>query len=144
MSDVPPNYQDASNVSSNERLPSQYVPPPMPPPGHPGSPPQPRPPHGPPHGAPGGYGYGAHAGPPGGFVGGFGPNPGGPNPYVSVQPAQAFYGARPPPPGALVVMPGDPRIGGRLCFECGGRGMTESFWFGDETCYRCRGSGRIF
>lgn len=77
-------------------------------------------------------------------MGGFGPNPGGPNPYVSVQPPQPWYGARPPPPGALVVMPGDPRIGGRLCFECGGRGMTESFWFGDETCMRCRGSGRIF
>ncbi|SPO27375.1 uncharacterized protein UTRI_10492 [Ustilago trichophora] len=140
MSDVPPNYQDASNVTSEERLPSQYVPPPQPPPGHGPPPPPPRP-----HAHPGPSPYGcAPPPPPGGFVGGFGPNPGGPNPYVSVQPQQAWYGARPPPPGALVVMPGDPRIGGRLCFECGGRGLTESFWFGDETCLRCRGSGRIF
>lgn len=149
MSDVPPNYADASNVDSNERLPSQYVPPPMPPPGHG---PPPRPPGGYPHAHahPQPYPhphYGPQSPPGSGFVGGFGPNPGGPNPYVSVQPQhvqQAWYGARPPPPGALVVMPGDPRIGGRLCYECGGRGMTESFWFGDETCYRCRGSGRIF
>lgn len=145
MSDVPPNYHDASNVSSSERLPSQYVPPPMPPPGHPGSQPaRPPPPPGP---SP--YGVANPYNPPpprpgvGGFVGGFGPNPGGPNPYVSVQPLP-WHASRPPPPGALVVLPGDPRIGGRLCFECGGRGLTESFWFGDETCFRCRGSGRIF
>ncbi|CBQ72743.1 conserved hypothetical protein [Sporisorium reilianum SRZ2] len=137
MSDVPPNYQDASNVPSDERLPSQYVPPPAPPPGH--GPPQP-PPQQQPHQAP----YAPYP-PPAGFVGGFGPNPGGPNPYVSVQnQPMAWYGARPPPPNALVVMPGDPRIGGRLCYECGGRGMLESFWLGDETCYRCRGSGRVF
>lgn len=140
MSDVPPNYVDASNVAPSDRLPSQYVPPPMPPPGH--GPPMHSSPPRPPHIA-GYHGPQPPLQPPGNFVGGFGPNPGGPNPYVSVQP-QTWYGARPPPPGALVVMPGDPRIGGRLCFECGGRGMTESFWFGDETCFRCRGSGRIF
>ncbi|KAJ1577041.1 hypothetical protein NDA12_004908 [Ustilago hordei] len=146
MSDVPPNYQDASNVAEHERLPSQYVPPAQPPPGHgPQSPPLHSPP---PHPPQGGYHYGpppVAAGPPRGFVGGFGRDPGGPNPYVTFQPpASGWYGARPPPPGALVVMPGDPRIGGRLCNECGGRGLTESFWFGDETCLRCRGSGRIF
>ncbi|TKY86213.1 hypothetical protein EX895_005038 [Sporisorium graminicola] len=147
MSDVPPNYQDASNVNSDERLPSQYVPPPVPPPGHGPPPPPPRPPaHHAPYGhpAPAPSPYGSAPVPPAGFVGGFGPNPGGPNPYVSVQPPVAWYGARPPPPNALVVMPGDPRIGGRLCYECGGRGIIESFWLGDETCYRCRGSGRVF
>ena len=134
MSDVPPNYQDASNVDSHERLPSQYVPPPVPPPGHaPARPPSQ--PHHAPYPPP----------PPNGFVGGFTPNPGGPNPCVAVQPLhQPWYGARPPPPNALVVMPGDPRIGGRLCFECGGRGVIESFWLGDETCFRCRGAGRVF
>ncbi|CDR98755.1 uncharacterized protein SPSC_06158 [Sporisorium scitamineum] len=146
MSDVPPNYQDASNVNSDERLPSQYVPPPVPPPGHGPPPPQPRPPsHNAPYGQyePGPSPYGPP--PPGGFVGDFGPNPGGPNPYVSVQPMhQPWYGSHPPPPNALVVMPGDPRIGGRLCYECGGRGIIESFWLGDEMCFRCRGSGRVF
>lgn len=137
MSDVPPNYQDASNVTQDERLPSQYVPPPVPPPNH-GPPPT----HHPPPQHPSFQGPGPYApAPPSGFVGGFTPNPGGPNPYVTVQ-HQPWYAAR--PPGALVVMPGDPRIGGRLCFECNGRGIIESFWLGDETCYRCRGSGRVF
>ncbi|PWY97640.1 hypothetical protein BCV70DRAFT_202695 [Testicularia cyperi] len=143
MSDVPPNYQDASSVPQDERLPSQYVPPAAPPPGAPGA----RPPHSPPLSPPGGYAPGhpprpyamGYPGQQPGFVGGFSSNPGGPNPHVAVQ----HYGML-PPPGALVVMPGDPRIGGRLCYECGGDGVRESFWFGDETCFRCQGSGRIF
>ncbi len=49
-----------------------------------------------------------------------------------------------PPPGAMVVQPGDPRIGGQLCYKCGGYGTRESFWFGDETCYVCQGVGRVF
>lgn len=53
------------------------------------------------------------------------------------------YGAR-PPPGALVLQPGDPRIGGQLCYQCGGAGLIQSLFFGDETCHRCRGSGRVF
>lgn len=51
---------------------------------------------------------------------------------------------RRPPPGALVLPPGDPRLGGQLCMKCGGDGETESFWLGSETCSRCRGVGRIF
>lgn len=53
------------------------------------------------------------------------------------------YGHR-PPPGALILQPGDPRIGGQLCLKCGGAGVRESLWWGDETCSRCAGSGRVF
>ncbi|PWN33916.1 uncharacterized protein FA14DRAFT_66280 [Meira miltonrushii] len=49
-----------------------------------------------------------------------------------------------PPPNALVLRPGDPRLGGQLCYKCGGEGVRESFWFGDrETCYVCGGTGRV-
>lgn len=49
-----------------------------------------------------------------------------------------------PPRNALVVRPGDPRIGGRLCYKCGGDGVREDFWFGSsETCRTCGGTGRI-
>jgi hypothetical protein len=30
---------------------------------------------------------------------------------------------RRPPPGSVVVQPGDPRIGGRLCWKCDGAGV---------------------
>ena len=49
-----------------------------------------------------------------------------------------------PPPNALILRPGDPRLGGQLCYKCGGQGVRESFWFGDrETCYVCGGTGRV-
>ncbi|KNZ51343.1 hypothetical protein VP01_3993g1 [Puccinia sorghi] len=56
-----------------------------------------------------------------------------------------------PPP--LVVQPGDPRIGGRLCLNCNGSGQkTEELTLinvflgggGQEVCTNCRGTGRIF
>lgn len=51
-----------------------------------------------------------------------------------------------PPPGALVVRPGDPRIGGRLCMNCGGDGVIECGFFllDTETCRACNGTGRVF
>ncbi|CAK9780763.1 unnamed protein product [Cutaneotrichosporon oleaginosum] len=50
-----------------------------------------------------------------------------------------------PPPGALVVQPGDPRIGGQLCYRCGGSGReTSLFMFDDGPCWQCRGVGRVF
>ncbi|WVQ89622.1 hypothetical protein IAS59_003384 [Cryptococcus gattii] len=53
--------------------------------------------------------------------------------------------AGPVPPGALVVRPGDPRIGGRLCWRCGGSGRELSFFgFDDGRCWECRGLGRLF
>jgi hypothetical protein len=48
-----------------------------------------------------------------------------------------------PPPGATVVMPGDPRIGGRLCWRCGGRGVTPFLIFDEMTCETCGGIGRL-
>ena len=48
-----------------------------------------------------------------------------------------------PPPGSTVVMPGDPRIGGRLCWRCGGRGTTPFLIFDETTCDTCGGIGRL-
>ena len=58
-----------------------------------------------------------------------------------------WYGGQ-PPPGALVVMPGDPRIGCVLCPECGGSGNAPlglgTILFGvDDECPRCGGAGRV-
>lgn len=49
-----------------------------------------------------------------------------------------------PPPGATIVQPGDPRIGGRICYKCGGRGLVPFFLFDETTCVTCGGVGRIF
>ena len=51
---------------------------------------------------------------------------------------------RAPPPGATVVRPGDPRIGGRLCWRCGGSGVTSFLIFDEQTCTVCNGLGRTF
>ncbi|OSX64029.1 hypothetical protein POSPLADRAFT_1054652 [Postia placenta MAD-698-R-SB12] len=54
-------------------------------------------------------------------------------------------GANNAPPGATILRPGDPRIGGRLCWRCGGDGVTSTFLFLDEeTCSLCGGIGRTF
>ncbi|GAA6048263.1 hypothetical protein JCM3770_006510 [Rhodotorula araucariae] len=48
-------------------------------------------------------------------------------------------------PGALVVRPGDPRIGGVLCRRCGGDGLVPGLFLIDEmTCEVCNGAGRVF
>ncbi|KAH9964307.1 hypothetical protein BJV74DRAFT_870537 [Russula compacta] len=52
------------------------------------------------------------------------------------------YGSA-PPSGATVVMPGDPRIGGRLCWQCGGRGTTPFLIFDELPCETCGGIGRL-
>ncbi|KAJ1306479.1 hypothetical protein OPQ81_007482 [Rhizoctonia solani] len=50
-----------------------------------------------------------------------------------------------PPPGALVVQPGDPRIGGRICWKCSGDGWQyKSLGFETKTCSACNGLGRLF
>lgn len=67
-----------------------------------------------------------------------------PGPY-RVGPTIDWYHAR-PPPGAVVVMPGDPRIGGVLCPQCGGSGSRSDLWslfFSEAECERCSGTGRI-
>ncbi|KAI9435212.1 hypothetical protein F5148DRAFT_47725 [Russula earlei] len=49
----------------------------------------------------------------------------------------------PPPPDAAVVLPGDKRIGGRLCWQCGGRGKTPFLIFDELPCETCGGIGRL-
>jgi hypothetical protein len=49
-----------------------------------------------------------------------------------------------PPPGATIVQPGDHRIGGRICYKCGGSGVVPFFIFDETTCVTCGGVGRIF
>lgn len=50
----------------------------------------------------------------------------------------------PPPVGnSVTYVAGDPRIGGTLCWKCGGQGSFELFIF-RETCPLCSGIGRIF
>jgi len=48
------------------------------------------------------------------------------------------------PPGATVVRPGDPRIGGNLCWRCGGSGLISFLIFDQTTCTVCSGVGRTF
>ncbi|KAF8192128.1 hypothetical protein BJ912DRAFT_277214 [Pholiota molesta] len=49
-----------------------------------------------------------------------------------------------PPPGAVVYTAGDPRIGGRLCWRCEGRGSTSFLILDRITCEMCGGIGRTF
>ncbi|KAM0787519.1 hypothetical protein ACM66B_003590 [Microbotryomycetes sp. NB124-2] len=58
-------------------------------------------------------------------------------------PVQHGWGGGVPSGGAIVVRPGDPRIGGRLCYRCGGDGVVMGFLFDQDTCPMCFGSGRI-
>ncbi|KAF9266883.1 hypothetical protein L218DRAFT_955985 [Marasmius fiardii PR-910] len=55
----------------------------------------------------------------------------------------ASPGYLPRAPGAIVYQPGDPRIGGQLCWRCGGDGLVDMlFW--EDRCDTCGGTGRIF
>ncbi|KAI0248753.1 hypothetical protein BJV78DRAFT_1348017 [Lactifluus subvellereus] len=58
-------------------------------------------------------------------------------------PVMAMPAGPVPPPGSTVVNPGDPRIGGRLCWRCGGRGVTPFLIFEEMTCETCGGIGRL-
>ncbi|KAL0065852.1 hypothetical protein AAF712_007155 [Marasmius tenuissimus] len=67
----------------------------------------------------------------------------GPPPPQHPQMVFAGPGYTPYPPGANLVRPGDPRIGGRLCYRCGGDGLVDMlFW--EERCGVCGGTGRVF
>ncbi|KDE03866.1 hypothetical protein MVLG_05688 [Microbotryum lychnidis-dioicae p1A1 Lamole] len=46
--------------------------------------------------------------------------------------------------GAVVLRPGDPRLGGVRCYRCGGDGTTWGIFFLEETCDLCRGVGRLY
>ncbi|WVN85930.1 uncharacterized protein L203_101084 [Cryptococcus depauperatus CBS 7841] len=70
-----------------------------------------------------------------------------PRPPMPTQGQQIYvqHSPGPVPPGALEVRPGDPRIGGRLCWRCSGSGRESSFFgFNDGRCQECRGLGRLF
>ncbi|KAM0748134.1 hypothetical protein T439DRAFT_328121 [Meredithblackwellia eburnea MCA 4105] len=95
----------------------------------------------------GGYGGGGYGG--GGYNHGSSQGIG-----IGQPPTQVFMGHPPPnmhqPNGGgpvLVLRPGDPRMGGQLCRTCNGRGSVEqlfSFFGDEETCWNCRGAGRVF
>ncbi|KAF9517122.1 hypothetical protein BS47DRAFT_570625 [Hydnum rufescens UP504] len=74
------------------------------------------------------------------------PPPVAPRPHsVFSPPTQVAFTPGGPPPGALVVQPGDPRIGGRLCWSCNGRGLVPvMLFFDEERCPTCNGMGRVF
>ncbi|TFK34061.1 hypothetical protein BDQ12DRAFT_727247 [Crucibulum laeve] len=92
--------------------------------------------------------------------GGYPPRPP-PSPYVPIPPPAPMINLPPmpsmrsmgpmtvytpgrPPPGAVVYSAGDPRIGGRLCYRCGGKGTVSFMIIDRETCEVCGGSGRVF
>ncbi|SCV73289.1 BQ2448_7215 [Microbotryum intermedium] len=65
--------------------------------------------------------------------------------YNGVAPSQIHVTHQPPMGGgAIVLRPGDPRLGGMRCYRCGGDGTTWGILFQDETCDLCKGVGRVF
>lgn len=46
--------------------------------------------------------------------------------------------------GPIKVRPGDPRIGGELCYRCRGSGIIGLLLFDEDYCPVCYGVGRIF
>ncbi|KZV65084.1 hypothetical protein PENSPDRAFT_668637 [Peniophora sp. CONT] len=46
------------------------------------------------------------------------------------------------PPGTTTMRAGDPRLGGRLCWRCHGRGWHSFMIFDEVTCEECGGLGR--
>lgn len=123
--DAPPRYDAATQTASSARLPQQDYP------VYSTNPadyaPAPRPPAGyQPYPAPG-MPSGMYAPP-------------------TMGPTLNWYGYG-PPPGAVTVMPGDPRIGGVLCPTCRGSGnsydLFSLFMLGDNECDTCGGTGRV-
>lgn len=48
------------------------------------------------------------------------------------------------PGQTLVLRAGDPRLGGRMCWRCDGRGYVSYLFFDHSTCEVCNGIGRTF
>ncbi|KAJ3732803.1 hypothetical protein DFJ43DRAFT_280380 [Lentinula guzmanii] len=64
-------------------------------------------------------------------------------PPPNIQVAPGGYSPYGPPPGSVVYAPGDPRLGGRLCWRCDGDGTIGAFLF-QEQCSVCGGLGRTY
>ena len=60
-------------------------------------------------------------------------------PRAPVAPQHLRRGSR----GGTVVRPGDPRIGGRMCWNCNGNGQVTVLIFNQERCRVCGGLGRV-
>lgn len=75
------------------------------------------------------------------------PRQGGPSQsqnHLPVRPIPSVSPIAPPPAGnSVTYFAGDPRIGGTVCWKCGGRGSFELLVF-RETCSACSGVGRLF
>lgn len=54
--------------------------------------------------------------------------------------------APPPVPSnrPIRVLPGDPRLGGQLCYNCHGSGLVMVGFFSEAYCHICSGSGRYY
>ncbi|KAJ7453344.1 hypothetical protein B0H11DRAFT_2071869 [Mycena galericulata] len=64
-----------------------------------------------------------------------------PNGYA---PPPQMPGGYPPPPANAIYPPGDPRLGGAVCWRCGGNGTLSFLIFETVPCSVCRGVGRVF
>lgn len=118
---APPRYDWASHAESDQALPQQDYPTYTPPAPHPMYPPMPMPMPAP---MPA-------------------PMPMPMPPRMGPTIDWTGYGA---PPGAVIVQPGDPRIGGVLCPTCGGSGEHVdlfSLFDGNDECDTCGGAGRV-
>ncbi|TFK28700.1 hypothetical protein FA15DRAFT_508417 [Coprinopsis marcescibilis] len=67
-----------------------------------------------------------------------------PAPPIIVQSGSSYGSHYGRPPGSVVYAAGDPRLGGRECWRCGGSGTISLMIIDREQCSVCRGIGRTF
>lgn len=60
------------------------------------------------------------------------------------QPSGLIPHIPPPASSSVTYTAGDPRIGGNLCWKCGGQGSVDVMLFIRERCPLCLGVGRLF
>lgn len=71
------------------------------------------------------------------------PTPQGNGPSYYIYNPLLRMGSSPPVPHARPIPPGDPRLGGQLCFKCEGTGVN-AVLFDLTACQRCGGVGRVW